>query len=220
MKIYEFILFPDHISRVNKNGSGREQGERGDERESFAIKVMRNEWQKEIKREVVHIAFRRTNERMNEVYQHCSYYFGPFTIDNFVYCKFKRQLLHYRSWRTRARENKLWRSSVRLSHGKFIRYICFAKLLKTFLINYSGRLKNDDGGGGGNGVCLPFWRKAEIGCFYSVVLVVCSFLFSSFFLTLFVLPLHLLLNCYHIPRRFLALCVCHCLSRIRIFFSF
>lgn len=80
-------IFLSHFSCVSEWES---------DRGSFVIKVMRKRNrktnnEKEIKSEVVHIAI------FNEVYQHCSYYFGPFTIDNFVYCKFKRQLLHYRS---------------------------------------------------------------------------------------------------------------------------
>lgn len=97
---------------------------------------------------------------------------------------------------------------VLLCHGKFIRYICFAKLLKTFLINYSGRFKsgnNDHDDDDDGGVCSPFWRKPEIGCFIRLSLLYVSVWECFFSLALLIIPLHSLLSCYHIPRRFLAL---------------
>lgn len=104
---------------------------------------------------------------------------------------------------------------VLLCHGKFIRYICLAKLLKTFLINYSGRLKS------GN-TTTTATATTMVACVHhfeenqrSDVFIRLSLLYVSvgecfFSLARLLLPLHSLLSCYHIPRRFLALCLYAC----------
>lgn len=82
--------------------------------------------------------------------------FGPFAIDNFVYSMFKRSFSMIVSIESRTIQGFVVHIAFRIyvCHCKFIRYICFEKLSKTFLINYHGRF-------GEYGVCLRFthWGK-------------------------------------------------------------